>query len=351
MHKILLYSSFYFPSVGGTEMATYLLAEQLYSNGYEVTIVTQTPDENQTLDKPLHQKISIVRKPSFGKLFSLCKSHDLLIVNGGFSVRAWLGAWPSGIPTILIHAMITDGLRKTWKPQDIIGDALRNSMKKRVAKHVGVSSHVLKSAGVDGVVIPNMIAPEILAKSKKATKSAEKKFDGIFVGRLIKTKGLSTIIEAVSIARKQDKFLRLAVVGDGEFKQEAEKLAAQLEVSEQITFFGSLSADELADIYRQSKVLIHTPDAPEGFGMGLIEAMCFGLPVLVNDMPALPETAGDSGLIIPQKDPNALYQNWIRIIEDQKLYKKYSELSLNRSAEFYPELVFKKWEKLFRELS
>lgn len=344
MKKILLYTTSFFPSVGGTERATYLLAKQLLDHNYQATIVTRTPDPEQEFPDG-NENLRIIRNPGLLQLGKLCRDHDVVIVNGGFSVRAWLGIVQSATPFILIHAMITSGLREGFQPLDIIGNLLRKKMKSEAKVHVGVSKAVLQAADVEGVVIPNMIDPEITKRASQVV-SSPKKYDLIFVGRLIASKGLQDILKAVAQISSNGKKITLAVIGGGSYENEAKELSRKLGIDDQVDFKGFVNADELAQCYAESKILIHTPNAPEGFGMGLIEAMAFGLPVIVNDKPALPETAGDAGIIVPQSDCDALAEAINMLLSDDKKYQQYSEKAKSRAQNFKPSVVFKQWEKI-----
>ena len=61
---------------------------------------------------------------------------------------------------------------------------------------------------------------------------------------------------------------------------------------------------DLAALYEATDVLVH-PSREEGFGLPLAEAMQFGIPILGSDIPAVRETLGPSGTVLPAGDDRA----------------------------------------------
>ena len=70
-------------------------------------------------------------------------------------------------------------------------------------------------------------------------------------------------------------------------------------------FKRDLSREDLAEEFRQATVAV-TPSLYEGFGLPAAEAMSCGTPVIVTDGGALPEVAGEAGIVVPKGDPQAL---------------------------------------------
>lgn len=72
-----------------------------------------------------------------------------------------------------------------------------------------------------------------------------------------------------------------------------------------VRFLGSVSDRELATLYRGADVFLSMSDH-EGFGIPPVEAMAFGVPVVVKGAGALPETVGEGGLVLPPDASPAL---------------------------------------------
>lgn len=101
-------------------------------------------------------------------------------------------------------------------------------------------------------------------------------FNLLFVGNEFGRKGLTAVLRAISLLR--DKELRLVVVGAGQ-RRTYEVLAAELRVSESVTFTGSVPNPERFYVAADTLIL---PSLYEPFGMVVIEAMAAGLPVITS---------------------------------------------------------------------
>ncbi len=91
-------------------------------------------------------------------------------------------------------------------------------------------------------------------------------------------------------------------------------------------------AGNISDIYDITDILLHT-SLYEGFGLPVIEAMSFGIPVIANRIEIMEEIISDSGILC---SPNSL-ESWIKGIVallDKDNYKKYTRLSILRASNF-----------------
>lgn len=96
---------------------------------------------------------------------------------------------------------------------------------------------------------------------------------------------------------------------------------------------GYLKQDDLIDIVASARALIY-PSLYEGFGLPVLEAMASGTPVIVSDRAALPEVAGDAGMIVDAEDARQLADAMHRIIEDDAEWRFRREAGLIRAAGF-----------------
>lgn len=129
----------------------------------------------------------------------------------------------------------------------------------------------------------------------------------IFVGHILKTKGVFELLKAFLIARQMHGDLHLIVVGDGEdffaLKQKAE--AAQL--SKWIHFLGARSHDEIPGWLSVADILV-LPSWNEGLPNVVVEAMACKRPVIATRVGGIPEAVDDgkSGILIEKGDVEAL---------------------------------------------
>jgi glycosyltransferase involved in cell wall biosynthesis len=116
------------------------------------------------------------------------------------------------------------------------------------------------------------------------------------VSRLTRQKGLDTAIEAL---RSLPDDVVLVVLGEG---PERAALAAR---SPQGRVFLPGRVPDVAAWLRRAAVFVH-PARWEGFGLGVLEAMIAGLPVVATNVSSLPELVGDAGILVPPDDADAL---------------------------------------------
>ena len=137
------------------------------------------------------------------------------------------------------------------------------------------------------------------------------KFKILFVGRHIERKGICYLIEAAKYLPK-DKF-EIRIVGVGDLTEQLKAQAAAVYDGAEIIFTGKLSPEDLANEYKTANVFTlpaivdHKGDT-EGLGVVLIEAMELGLPIVASNVGGIPDVVvdGESGILVPEKDPVAL---------------------------------------------
>ena len=104
-------------------------------------------------------------------------------------------------------------------------------------------------------------------------------------------------------------------------------------VTEQVHMTGWLEQDELAALLAGAAALVH-PSLDEGFGMTPLEAMAAGVPALVSDAGALPETVGDAACIVAAGDPGAWATALERVTGDPAFRAALVAKGRARAAEF-----------------
>ena len=170
--------------------------------------------------------------------------------------------------------------------------------------------------------------PEVLGKAKELLK--EGIFTYIFVGRLVRDKGINELVEA--FAQLQNKYanIRLVLVGRYEsnldpLKQETLDIIKTLPAIEAV---GPQYGDDLLAYYAASDCFVF-PSYREGFPNTVLEAGAMGLPSIVTDINGSREIIehGKNGVIISSKDTNALYRAM-----EQMLLEKQETLAMAENA-------------------
>ena len=178
----------------------------------------------------------------------------------------------------------------------------------------------------------------------------------LFVGRLVERKGAHVAIEALEVLKRKGREAHLTVVGDGPERDRLEALAGEKGVRAQIDFRGSVPAESVADAFAEADVflmpaLTDWKGEQEGFGLVLVEAMMSGVPVVASQSGGIPDVVTDeeTGLLVPERDPEALAGAAARLLTDRALGRR-----LARSAaedvrrRFAPEAIARRFEAVYR---
>jgi len=141
----------------------------------------------------------------------------------------------------------------------------------------------------------------------------------LFISRLISTKGLLDVIDAMSRLSAQE--AHLLVVGDGPERQPAEARTQQLGLAKRIHFTGQVQEAEAVDFYCGCDVLVLPTYAAEGFPMSIFQAVAAGQGIITTRIRAAADhlTEPDHCLFVPPRDPVAIAHAIDRLLSDPHL--------------------------------
>lgn len=196
--------------------------------------------------------------------------------------------------------------------------------------------------------IQSDLAPNV----SKSIHPVNGKFKILFVGRHIERKGINYLIESAMYLPKEQFEIRIVGVGDltAELKQQAHEMAMSDEAITgnefggpcDIIFTGKLSPAELENEYRTANVftlpaIVDSKGDTEGLGVVLIEAMELNLPIVASNVGGIPDVVvdGQSGLLVPEKDPEALAEAFKLLAADPNLVEGVIEGARKRIAQYF----------------
>ncbi len=166
------------------------------------------------------------------------------------------------------------------------------------------------------------------------------------VGNLIELKGHHLVIEAMRDLPEYD----LLIVGDGVEMQSLKKLANELNVSDRVTFLGTVSHQELVSIYSAVELLV-LASSREGWANVLLEAMACGTPVIATNVWGTAEVviAPAAGMLIDERNAQAIV-NAVRTMEknmpSRKETREYAEKfswddTVHRLYDLFEKIIIK----------
>lgn len=146
-------------------------------------------------------------------------------------------------------------------------------------------------------------------------------FTFIFVGRIVRDKGICELVEAFTRLQQEHPDARLLLVGD--FEQELDPLPEEVyhTIQSHPAIYCAGWQDDVRPWFAAADALAF-PSYREGFPNVVMQAGAMGLPCVVSDINGCNEIIieGENGLIIPSHDAPALYQAMKRMMEDKALY-------------------------------
>lgn len=209
-------------------------------------------------------------------------------------------------------------------------------------------SYFPKSYFNNSDIIPNGITCIKADTSKTAIYSKyslpENKKILVSTGRLIHYKDQKFLIDLIPDLSEE---IILVLAGDGDDYSFLTNYVEENKISERIYFLGEVPPNDISNILSASDLFVFASQT-ESFGFSVLEAMCVGLPVICNDIPAMNYVVNNAGFIIDTKN----YAKWIETIEnllaDKELLDEYSKRSYSQAEEFTLNKMVEKYEKLFK---
>ncbi|MBK9307111.1 MAG: glycosyltransferase [Nitrospira sp.] len=137
------------------------------------------------------------------------------------------------------------------------------------------------------------------------------------VGRLDPQKDHETFLQAAVLLRQEKTQVRFVCVGDGrsDYRTALQDRAQRLGLSDCVMWVGGQS--EMPHIYNALDVLVNSSSYGEGFANVLGEAMACGVPCVATDVGDSGLVIGDTGHLVPPKDPAALKTAILRVLARQ----------------------------------
>lgn len=337
--SVLMIIGTYLPSIGGTERQLSALAAELGSRRFRIAIVTGRHEPCWLLQEEMSgsrvHRLPYPRIRFLGALVLLLRTGFFLLTEGRrfqvFHVHA-INSWAvlaTIIGKLLGKAVVLKAVG-AWELEEGILSPVRRrhllyrwqlAILKQADAWVAVSARLRESmiaAGVPPcriVTIPNGVdsvhfAPREHHALRKPTGSQV-----IFVGRLVKEKGLPVLLHAWAKVRQHVPDAVLHIVGGGPLGVELRALADRLGILGSVRFHGH---QQTVLPFLQSSQLFVLSSYIEGLSNTLLEAMAVGLPVVATQISGSEDVVrmGENGLLVPPGDAEALAEAIVTILRD-----------------------------------
>ncbi len=179
--------------------------------------------------------------------------------------------------------------------------------------------------GVDMENLPSRLPP----KEKAPTL--------IFLGALTKDKGIEDALKVYSHLVGYDPSWKLWIVGKGEesYVKKIWSLASNLGILQNIVFWGFVDEKKKFELLAKAHILIN-PSALEGWGLVNIEANLVGTPVVGYDVAGVRDSVvnGKTGLLVSKGDYIKMAQSAVKLVANEKRYRRYQKHALKWAKKF-----------------
>lgn len=373
--KILQVVPHYLPYMGGQEIYVHNLSKKLVEMGHEVQIFTSNYPKtysSEHMDGILVERKDIIARPlrnplSFGffKLKDIVDDFDVVHAHNLYAFSSLLTAHnkkKKSFPMVLTsHGKLNFGVN--YK------DAMVKIYKEKIGTHILERADIITAlsesqgnsiAEIDPNlsdkirIIPNAIDIDFFnLLDLNSQKKEQEDFTFLYVGQMIKRKGIGWLIKAIDIIKSENNNIKLILVGDGAHKKHFEKMVNNLNLTDYVEFKGKITDQiELASFYKSADVFV-LPSLSEGLPTVLLEAMYFGLPVVATDILGIKEYFQDYAALVPPEDQKRLAEAMINLFDEDEL-KKAEKLSKKAKkiieTQYSWDGVAKEYESLYRNL-
>lgn len=162
----------------------------------------------------------------------------------------------------------------------------------------------------------------------QAIPAADREWDVVYIGRLSEHKRVEHLLEATKMASERlGRDLDVCIMGDGPEREDLERRAEDLGVTDQVAFLGFVEADEDVIANIGSSNVFVLPSIREGFPNTILEANACGVPSIVVDHPENGSTAvvadGETGFVV-DPTPEAIAERVVDVLSDDDLRERLS---------------------------
>ncbi len=221
-----------------------------------------------------------------------------------------------GIPAVLTCHGVWFATKSRLSPSGWLERSLIRRGRYRAITAVDAGSvRDLRTAGFAATLVPNGIDLTEFSSPRQR----EGPFRFLFVGRLVRQKGVDVLLDATShVPRQKERAFTVDIVGDGPLRPSLERRARDLGLKDRVRFLGSLPRPALLEALRAASAFV-LPSRFEGFPVAIMEAWASGLPVISTAVGGIPDACTEgTALLVPRENADALAEAMTTLLRDPK---------------------------------
>lgn len=389
--KICITYPLYFPYVGGVELHIHDLAAYLAHRGHEVYVFTSRMKRslykteyplkfNEAVQQPPIERKSgyfIIRfDPNIWLpnaklatcqfLYQYYRAFKRFQKSNQFDIIHWHSLEKGGIGLLLNNSARSKNIitlhGKCYPSSDqffikrFIVQLIFNKADKIIAVSKEAEKNALFYKVAKGKVhyIPNWVDTEIF-KPNPAAKGKDETRSILYVGRMVKHKGIEIIIRALNDLLKKGINIKGIFVGDGPDREFFISMSNKLGIREHVEFPGFLSPEtsieRLVNYYSKADVFVLLSKS-EGQSKVLLESMSCGTPVIAYETGGIPEiVTEDVGVLLKERSVEALKRAICELLSNDNKRREMGKNARQKVQKMYSKnVILPKIERVYCEV-
>ena len=353
MRIVHVYKDYHPPVRGGIEQTVERMARAQAGAGHHVTVLVSASGGRETVRESL-EGVHVIRVAEWARALSapVCPGfpHELAALRADVwhlhypnptGEVSWLLHRPAGALVVTYHADVVrqrlampvyGPLVRTLLAR---ADVLMPTSDRYIAHSPFLRPHRDKCRVVPlGIDLAGLEALERQGAGAGAVRARAGGEFALFVGRLRYYKGVNVLLDAMT--RWEG---RLVIVGDGPEDARLRAQHARLGLGDRVRFAGAVSDAELHDHLAAADLGVLPSTHPsEALGIAMIEYLAAGLPVVCTELgtgTTFVNRDGETGLVVPPGDPDALAGALRRLMADAPMRKRFGAAGRLRAREVF----------------
>lgn len=363
--KLLLFSPYYFPVIGGVEQLVALMAKTRMEQGWQVRVLTnqlfsdeckiQFVDGVELCSIPYQRLLAkndlkgLERSIRFARDYLDHFDPDLIHAQGVFELDAFFlsrvvkGAYPL---VISIHSLwdlnfcVNDNKMKLItmaKSVTVVSDSLKQEWENKIAP----ISQNLAQVTVIKNALPDVISDKLSRRSQSPTI--------LMASRLEKQKNIEAGLYLIQSLLPRYPDLKLNIVGEGSCRRELEKGIDMLNLNDSVSLHPAVPPSEVR-AWLESAWVLFFPSLYEAFPLILLQAARLKTPVLASRVGGTPEIIEDekTGLLFDLSDKAACYKKMDRLLSSETLRNRLGSAAADAMNQHFTfDVMMQAYDKVY----
>ena len=337
---------------GGIEKHVEELSTRLARMGFDISVYSRPHYTSVDKKNYTHKKVNVINVPSLNtknldaithtlmaSIHAVTKGYDIIHYHGvGPSLLSWIPRIFSPKSKVMVTFHCTDRLHKKWGIFAKLMLTLGEWTSCKFPHQTITASKILqgyceKHYKTKTNYIPNGVSVK-KGKDTEILKKLGIKKGGylLTVSRLIQHKGIHTLIKAYNQLQTNKK---LVIVGDGSKTDSYVKQLKKIsENNKNIIFAGRHEGNDLSTIFKNAYTFIQ-PSESEGLSIALLEAMNYGVPLIISDIDENKEPTNGNALEFNNKNHMDLARQINFAIKHPNFIKEKAQAAKKHAIKYY----------------